>query len=186
MGTTGRENRKKATPPLCKSGTAPHVAAKQKPGGAAVPAVDAEPREPLIPPHVARFLASIPMTPDPVEWILGFRAALQELLGDVDRIAMEVNAYCRVNTGRPHPVIFQVGMHRAFRDSRPENTIELWQWDEIGHAGQFLRRLQRAGHDMGAYHEPIGMDYEYRDAGYLASMLLFRERYRPGISDRTL
>jgi len=55
-----------------------------------------------------RFLASIPMTPDPVEWILGFRAALQELLGDVDRIAMEVNTYCRVNTGRPHGVMFRV------------------------------------------------------------------------------
>ncbi|HVZ38529.1 MAG TPA: hypothetical protein VHI13_04580 [Candidatus Kapabacteria bacterium] len=185
MGTTGRENRKKGTPAPRKSGAAPHVAAKQKPGAAAVPAVDAEPREPLIPPHVARFLASIPMTPDPVEWILGFRAALQELLGDVDRIAMQVDTYCPLDDISGGEAWFHLYLDHAVHGSGTGTMITLRPGDEQEHHARLLMRLQHAGHDLGIYRPPIGTDFAFRNARYLASILLFRERHRPAITAGT-
>ncbi|MBS1910743.1 MAG: hypothetical protein JST22_02030 [Bacteroidetes bacterium] len=144
-----------------------------------------EPAEPLIPPHVARFLASIPMTPDPVEWILGFRAALQELLGDVDRIAMEVDTYCRLDDIPVGAVWFRLHLDHAAHSGGAGIMITLRSSDEQEHHAHLLMRLQQAGHDISLYRAPIGTDYAFRNAGHLASILLFRERHRPAITAET-
>src|ERR1041384_1234385 len=49
---------------------------------------------PIIPEHILRFLNSLPVTGDPVQWISTFREELRLLLGDVDRVGINININC--------------------------------------------------------------------------------------------
>lgn len=141
--------------------------------------------EPLIPDNILRFLNALPTTGDTVEWILQFRAALQELLGDVDRIAVNININCDL----AHPEKYNPGIDiriEGFPPLRKSLEIGSTLLDHVTPAERALADYKRLGYPLEEYQAPIGYDYFVAGHAHVATLFLFRRRGLPQISKKTV
>ncbi|MBS1910744.1 MAG: helix-turn-helix transcriptional regulator [Bacteroidetes bacterium] len=142
---------------------------------------------PLLPDHVVEFLNALPMTGNTVDWINGFREALRKLLGDVDRVAIRVNANCNLSNPQEYRPTHEV----AQLVSNAKKGDELTTLTSYAMAGEtpaqtFIAELCSAGHTLNEYHPPLCHDYYYGGTAYIGTILLFRERVKTPISERTI
>lgn len=141
---------------------------------------------PLIPDHVVNFLNDLPMTGDVVEWIDAFRDTLRRMLGDVDRVAIRVNTHCNLNNPEEQDTVMVEHVQHARNSHRHTDTIvDTKPWEGRAPAEQFIDELQALGHSLSEYHPPVNFDYYYAGSAYIGTILLFRERGKQPISERT-
>lgn len=138
----------------------------------------------VIPEKVFKFLNSIPTTHVDVDWIKQFRAALQEFLGDVDRITMTVSVHRNVI----NPPVTDTLV--SFRKDIPsgEWVLEHVDTDVDGedYRLRFLMTQLQPTFPHDNYHPPKAFVFYYRDQFYMGGMILWRNKELPPISEQTL
>lgn len=141
--------------------------------------------ESIIPNNILQFLTKLPTAHTVQEWVHGFRAAFQELLGDVDRITMMVNVQCPLAEPEAYnpsiAIVDEVDEgKRLFVPIPDDNT-----GDKIEELARLLATLRRQKFPFENYHVPKSFVYHYEGA-YLGVMILWRERNHEPISQCTL
>ncbi len=148
----------------------------------------------LVPPRVMRFLNSLPVGGDVVEWLLEFREALRLLLGDVDRIGVRVNIARDVDAINKFTWLMSVnqlvytGNETTRIFNRPNSNV-MKDRDgilELGGSRMLLEEMQRLNISLQEYQVPYCYDYHSYGEPALASLLLFRRSGATPISMQTL
>lgn len=137
-----------------------------------------------IPTNILRFLNELPMMGDVVQWIEGFRDALRKMLGDVDRVTVSVNTNCDlINPEKylPHVAIKQYPQQMG----ESSETVVASLDNGSTPSQQVLEDLRQLGHSLDGYYPPNAYDYYYAGCAYLGTILLFRERSKSPISEKT-
>lgn len=135
----------------------------------------------LIPDHILSFLNAFPTTGDVVEWVNGFREALRQILGDVDKVVVTINIHCDLlNPEQYSPVVF------IHQHSSANQTVVESETDETGRTKELLDQFQQLGYDLEQYHPPHSFNYYYGSNAFLGTILLLRDRTKMPISARTL
>lgn len=140
--------------------------------------------EPLIPDHVARFLARIPTTTDCVEWQEEFSWALHELLGDVDIVGMQMMS----NVAAPYVEYreqFSI-INNVMPGSGRFGSVRVWTSREGGYTEFLLDGMARAGIPVEEAHTPTCFEYHDSEHRFLAMLVFLRHRSKSPISARTL
>lgn len=141
--------------------------------------------EPLIPERIARFLGALPSTFDEFQWIVQFRDALQELLGDVDRIACSIDRSCNPLAPRDLLQFHTTGIEQI-RDAGNPDAVQLRvRVPSESTAQSMLRQLPAIGLHVRQFHPPSVYEYYHGGTDYIATILLLRSKDRPPISERT-
>lgn len=131
------------------------------------------------------FLNALPTTNDLEEWLLTFRDALRRLLGDVDRVGVNINVGCDLVRSRESEE-FTLFFMQAFapeNEGNPEVTVGVCPPNRQ----QYERLLDVAYRYLPRqdYHPVWGIDYTF-NGSYLGSILLWRSRHQSPISNETL
>ncbi len=139
----------------------------------------------LIPDRILQFLNALPVSGDPFEWIPAFRDGLGALLGDVDRVTINVNLGCDLE----HPENYKPGLtvtkHSAEVDAESSVFVASHAQDGAP-ADRLLDDLRRQGYPLDRYHPPLGFDYYFGGKAYLGTIFLWRELDREPVSRDTL
>jgi DNA-binding CsgD family transcriptional regulator len=149
-------------------------------------ATPTEERERLREEQFFHFLNSLPLTSQSVPWITTFREALQTLLGDVDRVTVNINLACDIN----NPTTYEVGQiiteHVPEHEGSASNVaVTLPDKDESPRL-RLLEDFKRQGYPFDKYHPPVGFDYHLQGKAYLGTIFLWRDIGKPPTSRRTL
>jgi DNA-binding CsgD family transcriptional regulator len=139
----------------------------------------------IIPERVLRFLNALPLSSDPVEWIGVFRDELCLLLGDVDRITVNVNVGCDLR----NPQNYKPGVaitKRNSADIEESGVIVTSHFQEGSQAERLIEEFRRSGYPLENYHPPHGFDYYFGGQAYLGTIFLWRELAHEPISQETL
>lgn len=127
--------------------------------------------------RILRFLNALTPLEEPIAWIGIFRDALADLLGDVDRVSISMNLQSfdlehRVAYGHddPSPIAPMVVPRSAGDDL----------------AGRLVRDAAASGFPVGDYRAPAVFAYHAGERTYLASIMLWRSRAMPPISEASL
>jgi transposase len=126
------------------------------------------------------FMNSLPTTGDVLEWITEFRESLAELLGDVDRVSLNVNRHCNLLHPETYDPEFSITEHVSEQPGQDGLVMVESQTDEP--AIRLLHSFRRQGQQLDRYHDPVYFDYYYKGKAYLATMFLWRDRDKPQIS----
>lgn len=165
-----------------KQGSKKQSAAKQKPVEKAAPV----PEEPLIPEHVARFLAELPMRGTPTEFQRDFCLAIKRLAGDIDIIACEMAM--APNLSNPRTRLDGWSQHVYYLDPKTKLPIAMTieQLDDETALQRLISRVPRIlPEEIVDYHEPPGFEYwHYGD--YLGAIALVRSARKSPVSQRTV
>ncbi len=141
---------------------------------------------PSIPDYILRFLNALPTTGDVLEWTRVFRESLQAMLGDVDRVLINIDTQCDLSYGsRWRPIRDGSGLGEVPRQ-RGKST-EGASWPEgRSPAEVLLEDFHRVGYPLGDCHPPQSYDYYYTENVYLGTIFLLRDMKKSPISQRTL
>lgn len=137
-----------------------------------------------IPVNVLRFLNELPMTGDVVEWIESFRDVLHRMLGDVDRVAVKVNTNCDLINPETYKPTFEVVQYPQQKGETSETVVTPLE-NGTPPSQALIGDLREFGHSLDDYHPPLAYDYFYAGCAYLGTILLFRERSKQPISEKT-
>jgi DNA-binding CsgD family transcriptional regulator len=134
------------------------------------------------------FLSTLPKTHTIKEWTDAFRAALQTLLGDVDRVSVSINASCDLlnPTGYQPNLIISQSVHTGAKavNRLAEGSSESKNGDI--HLERVLDNLRARKFPFATYQPPVCFVYYYRGSAFLGVLMLWRERSKPPISERSL
>lgn len=137
-----------------------------------------------IPANILRFLNELPLMGDVVQWIEAFREALRLMLGDVDRVALKVNTNCDLINPEAYKPGLEVAQYPQQKGESSETVVTSLD-NGTAPSQIFIGDLRQIGHSLHDYHPPLAYDYFYAGCAYLGTVLLFRERTKPPISDKT-
>src|SRR5687768_2746355 len=135
---------------------------------------DAEGRDDV---RLLQFLNRIPPLDDPIGWATGFRDALVQLLGDVDRISVTVNLESYDLEHRityAHPFRWRV------------TPMVMNRTGTEGPAHMLAAAAADAGFPIGDYHTPSVFTYSAGEGTYLGAIILWRMRTRSPVSEGSL
>ncbi len=140
--------------------------------------------------QVINFLNALPTSSDVREWGSAFRENLRNLLGDVDRITVNVNVDCRLDDPGEYATVLSIRQNvkdspSSSRDTRPQDSLVTVDKSQRSPSERLLDFAREQGFPMEKYHAPLIFDYYYKDIAYLATVLLWREIERPAIADST-
>jgi DNA-binding CsgD family transcriptional regulator len=140
----------------------------------------------VIPSRFLRFLNALPQAEDTNEWNGMFRQALLMIFGDIDHIAININQSCNLrDPGSYKPTV--VMRQHVTRTAGREREVVVTADAEVGRPSEgVLNDLRSQGRPLDKYHPPHSFDYYYAGHAYLGTLLLFRERGKPQISEGTL
>jgi len=133
------------------------------------------------------FLDALPSTHTIKEWSSAFIGALQSLLGDVDRVSVSVNARCDLlNPEGYQPNLFIT--QSVYSGARAINRVvpPSESKDENPHLERLFDNLRKRKFPFSQYQPPVPFVYYYLEAAFLGVIVLWRERSKPPISERTL
>ncbi len=106
-------------------------------------------------------------------------------VGDVDRIACNVNRACNLEAPRDLTQ-FKVFAVEQIQWSRQAKSVTLLARTPNESAAQsMIRQMPLAGLDPRQFHPPSVYDYYLGGTDYLATLLLLRSKDKPPISERT-
>jgi DNA-binding CsgD family transcriptional regulator len=131
------------------------------------------------------FLNALPTTSDLEPWLIRFRESLRQLLGDVDRVGVNVNVGCDLHRSRERET-FTLYFLQAFapeRGQNPEVAVGICPQDR--HHYERLLEVSYRFLSREEHHPVHGVDYHY-NGSYIGSILLWRARQQPPISEETL
>jgi DNA-binding CsgD family transcriptional regulator len=139
-----------------------------------------------IPPAVREFLNGLPTTGRTVEWMRGVRNGLRKLLADVDRIVIDINLHCDPNDPAAEEELMitqHVQPAPLPRGGRPDVVTT---WNARSPSQNIIEQAGRHGFDPRRFHEPHCFEYYLQGRSYLGTIILWRERTMPPISQATL
>ncbi len=130
---------------------------------------------------ILAFLNSLPTSNSVLEWGSQFRDSLQALLGDVDRISVNVNLECPL-TGQEEftssITITQV------QEEENASTIVVSR-AATTQSERLLETIRQQGYPIEQYHPPHCYDYYYNGRAYLGTIFLWRGVQSRPISEKT-
>ena len=136
--------------------------------------------------RIVQFLNALPITGNVTLWISSFRDALATFLGDVDRITVSVD----LNFDLANPESYDVGqkVFEHFPEQSARSRFAMAHAEEAAQSPstRLLREAAKAGFPVSTFHDPSCFDYYIGQNGYLGSLLLWRNRDSPPISQETL
>lgn len=147
-----------------------------------------------VPPRVLRFLNSLPVGGDLVEWLMEFREALRQLLGDVDRVAVRVNISKDVDSVNKFNWLMNVNQFIYTGDkatkifNRPNSNVvkDRAGLSKVEGARMLLEEMKRLNISLHEYQVPYCYDYHSYGEPNLGSLVLFRRNGAKPISLPTL
>jgi DNA-binding CsgD family transcriptional regulator len=125
------------------------------------------------------------LSSDPVEWIGEFRDELCRLLGDVDRITVNVNVGCDLR----NPENYKPGVairRRNSADVEESGVIVTSHFQEGSQSERLIAEFRRSGFPLEDYYPPHGFDFYFGGQAYLGTIVLWRELVHEPISRDTL
>jgi transposase len=131
-----------------------------------------------------RFLNALPTSSDAVEWGSKFRTAIREVLGDVDRVSVNVNLDCSLS----NPEEYRPGMtitHRVTGGQTEDGSLAV-EKRGMKPSERLLEDVRRQGFQFDLYHTPCAFDYYYGGHAYLGTILLWREIGKPAVEEATV
>lgn len=141
----------------------------------------------VIPEVALTFMNSLPTTTDVVTWINDFREALRRLLGDVDRISINVNTHCNLQSPESYNISLTVRQHMANEESEGNVNVNPAERNESAPPSHgLLDEMQRKGFNFKQFHSPHCFDYYYQEVAYLGSVILWRSSTMPPISEQSI
>lgn len=116
------------------------------------------------------------------QWTISFRDVLQDFLGDVDRIMVGLNT---------HSILFgteqNLGNTIITQQIENNSSVVLVTGErDMKPVERQLEVLRQRNFPFAEYYPPRGYTYYYGDTAYVGSVLLWRLRGRPQLSERTL
>ncbi len=132
-----------------------------------------------------RFLTTLPVTGDTVEWINRFRTGLRDLLGDVDRISLNINRQASLQDPQSPEVVFSVTQY-ADAVGEQQGVDVSTQDRSAPFSDRLLAGVREQGFPLDDYHEPLAYNYFFSGIAYVGTMFLWRERNRPPIASATI
>lgn len=139
-----------------------------------------------VPGHIIDFLNSLPTTGDSKLWIAGFREALLNLLGDIDRITISVNVDCNIIDPESYNVGTFIIQHVSPSQEVSASVDVQSNAMTESHAGRILDAMRGQNYPFASYHTPSSFDYFYKGEAYLGVIILWRELSKPPINQVTL
>lgn len=140
----------------------------------------------VIPDRVLQFLNALPVTGEPLEWIPAFRNALCLLLGDVDRVTVEVNIGCDLRNPETYsPGVF-ITSYNSARSSENEPVLVSSGKVEVSQSERLLEYMRHKGFPTNDYHPPHALNYYLGTQAYLGTIFLWRHYHEEPISKTTL
>lgn len=140
----------------------------------------------VIPDRVLRFLNALPVTGEPLEWIPAFRDELCLLLGDVDRVTMNINIGCDLRNPETYsPGIF-ITSYNSARSNESDGVLVSSGKEEVSQAEQLLEYIRDKGFPTNDYHPPHALDYYIGSQAYLGTIFLWRSCHKEPISKATI
>lgn len=149
----------------------------------AVPAVGASPQSTGVSNQVLHFLNALPTSSDSREWIMQFRETLQGLLGDVDRVSVNVNLDCRLD--EPEEFTSQISIVQRVMSGDEDVSVAV-ENRRLTPSERILDDFRRSGMPIDHYNDPVCIDYYFEDVAYLGTVILWREIIKPKISATSL
>jgi DNA-binding CsgD family transcriptional regulator len=129
----------------------------------------------VIPEHILRFMNSLPVTDDPVQWISVFKEELKLLLGDVDRVSVRVDINCNLqNPARHQPTMRIVPGTTSSRDGEKPLTVAAVR-KEGNQADRMMEDMQATNFPFEHYHEPAVFTYYFAGQAPLGTIFLWKE-----------
>ncbi|MDB5034735.1 MAG: Response regulator [Chlorobi bacterium] len=138
----------------------------------------------IIPDRLLRFLNTLPVVVNPMEWVSSFREELRLMLGDVDRVAVNVNFNCDLRNPLEYTPTVVITNHSSvdFEDTVSVNA----RMENSSRSDLLLDELSKQGFPFDQYHSPHSFDYYLEGIAYLGTIILFREIRRSPISEATI
>jgi len=132
--------------------------------------------------EIVEFLNALPTSTNALEWGAAFRESLRALLGDVDRVSMNVNFNCNLSTSEN----YSASLFITQTDSTGDLGLDVNSTRMDGALyEQVLEVFRRQGFPFEDYHPPQCFDYYY-GGDYLGTLCLWREIEQAPISEKTL
>jgi DNA-binding CsgD family transcriptional regulator len=139
-----------------------------------------------IPTHIVRFLNALPTSSDSVGWVSEFREALRAVLGDVDRISVNVNLDCNLSDPESYSPAQTMTQHITPSAGPDRQVAVSSEKATLKPSERILEDLRLQGLPLQAFHKPHSFDYYYGGHAYLGTIFLWREISKPAISDFTV
>lgn len=135
---------------------------------------------------VLDFLNALPVTGDTPARISAFREALQRLLGDVDRITVNVNMNCNLDHPEDYAPKMAVTQHSSGAKESEGTVVVDYESEELQPVERLLQNFQRQGFPLERYHSPHSFNYTLGEHAYLGTIFLWRELSHSPVSSATL
>lgn len=155
---------------------------------ASLPQTTRPSRTPAIDPHVfdaglVEFLNDLPVCTITAEWIGAFQRGLRRLFKDIDRVTVNVNIYHDLQDPQYRPSKFMVVEHVNAGGKKTVSTRKR----EIKPGEHLLKEARKVGFPFHDYHPPHVFDFQMPGGvATIGTIILWRDIWRPGISERTL
>jgi len=136
---------------------------------------------PIIPDKVLQFLNRLPLISDTQRAVEAYKAALMDLLGEVDRVSIYININCDLHD----PQAYQPNIVLTLDTSSTDELISVTTHQEgTRPSDRFLENMRAQGAPLDTLHAPVVFDYYYNDLAFLGTIFLWRDRTKPAISKR--
>jgi DNA-binding CsgD family transcriptional regulator len=127
--------------------------------------------------RLLRFMNRLGPLDEPIGWLAGFRDALAELLGDVDRVSISVSLESFDDDLR---------LDHAHGDGARVTPLVVLRRGSKAPAARLVREAAEAGFPLELYHPPTVFTYAAGASRYLGAILLWRLRAHAPIGERSL
>lgn len=139
----------------------------------------------VIPEHILRFMNSLPVTDDPVQWISTFREELKLLLGEVDRVSITIDINCDLqNPADYKPLMRIVPGTTSSRDGEKPLTVAAVGKDG-SQADRMIEDMRVTNFPFERYHEPVIFTYFFAGQAPLGTIMLWKELGKEPVSPMT-
>ncbi len=138
-----------------------------------------------IPDRMVDFLNHLPVTGDIRQWIEEFRNGLATILGEVDRISVNINNGC--NLSGAESKIESINIIRHYTEQEPDGRGAkgekiVSERLEGSRGEQLVKEMTSQGFPLTQYHKPITTDYYFHQNNYLGTIILWRKKTNAPIS----
>jgi len=140
---------------------------------------------PEIPDLMLDFLNGLPVEGSVVEWVNRFRSVLLRLVPDIDRIMVSINLDCDLRNPVDYKPDLYFMQNINEKTDQDELNVTVPKSDESPQE-RLLNSLRKQNFPFEAYHAPVGFTYYFSSVAYLGTVVCWRERDKPPISQQSI
>jgi DNA-binding CsgD family transcriptional regulator len=141
--------------------------------------------EPFVSPRVREFLNSLPTTRSTVDWIKAVCRGVRMLLGDVDKVVIDINLNCDPDDTEAEDIMVRQYIFSARKGQRGSTGVTTIQANRSP-AQTLIEQAACRGFPIHKYQKAQYFEYYQNDNSYLGTIILWREKNKRPISQRTL